>query len=518
MRDARHCNRPHRWLLALALAACVGAIVLALPPSRPAAADAAAQSGATGDTGSPSCPTSNPPNALTLVAGTPQTAQLDSPFQAALQVELANTNGCPVTSSVAGTAITFTAPASGPSGLFSTSGSGAVTVGADASGAAAAGMFTANDTAGSYTITASSAYGSVSFALTNTAAALPSSITALAPPSQSATAGTRYGEPLEVRVLDANGTPVVGAPVTFSLGGSGGGGSASANAGAAASFADGSAQATEKTNSEGIATSPSFTANSTAGTFTATASVEAISEPASFSLKNVAAKALAVKPASATHPTATVGTRYRQPLKVRVVGSSGHPVADTNVTFTLGSATAGSASAASGAAATFAGGQRQATATTNASGIASSPRLTADSVAGTVAATATVPGGARPAQFWLRNRAGTPNRITAGVGARQSTTILTGFPVALAVTVTDAHGNTVAGALVAFTAPGSGPSATFDGQRARRVTIRTDGSGIAVAPRLIANDVAGGYVVTATTGRAQPAAFALVNIERGPPA
>ena len=83
-------------------------------------------------------------------------------------------------------------------------------------------MLTANDTAGSYTVTASSAYGSVSFSLTNTAAGIPATITPLAPTSQHATVNSRYAQPLAVRVLDANGNPVVGANVTFSLGSAGG--------------------------------------------------------------------------------------------------------------------------------------------------------------------------------------------------------------------------------------------------------------------------------------------------------
>ena len=46
-------------------------------------------------------------------------------------------------------------------------------------GAVAAPPFTANGTAGSYTVTASSQYGSVSFSLTNTAAGIPARIVAI---------------------------------------------------------------------------------------------------------------------------------------------------------------------------------------------------------------------------------------------------------------------------------------------------------------------------------------------------
>src|SRR5579871_3947878 len=135
-----------------------------------------AAAGAADQTGT--CPTPNPPDELTLGGGTPQTAQLDTPFSNPLQVVLANSNGCPVTS-VVGTPVTFTAPASGASGSFATSGSNAVTVGADGSGNASAPSITANETAGSYTVIATSAYGSVSFSLTNSAAGIPATITPL---------------------------------------------------------------------------------------------------------------------------------------------------------------------------------------------------------------------------------------------------------------------------------------------------------------------------------------------------
>ena len=114
-------------------------------------------------------------------------------FANPLQVELANSDGCPITTAVTGTVVTFTAPASGPSATFAASGSNTLTVGTDATGSASVQMLTANDTPGAYTVTASSAYGSVSFSLTNTAAGIPATITPLAPTSQHApsTAATR---------------------------------------------------------------------------------------------------------------------------------------------------------------------------------------------------------------------------------------------------------------------------------------------------------------------------------------
>src|SRR5262249_28720970 len=69
------------------------------------------------------CPDSNPPNMLTVAAGSPQTAQLEKPFQTNLQVALANSNGCPLTGRLGGISVDFSAPANGASGTFAGSGS-----------------------------------------------------------------------------------------------------------------------------------------------------------------------------------------------------------------------------------------------------------------------------------------------------------------------------------------------------------------------------------------------------------
>ena len=90
------------------------------------------------------------------------------------------------------------------------------------------------------------------------------------------------------------------------------------------------------------------------------------------------------------------------------------------------------------------------------------------------------------------------------------------LPIRLAVTVTDANANPVAGTVVRFTAPDTGPGGHFTirphGRRRslRTVRVRTDASGVAIAPPFTANGTGGGYVVDARAGSRQ-AAFALVN-------
>ncbi|HEY3830571.1 MAG TPA: hypothetical protein VGL57_15380 [Solirubrobacteraceae bacterium] len=301
-------------------------------------------------TGTSNCPSFNPPNQLTLVAGTPQTTTLRSAFASGLQVALTNNDGCAVTSAAAGIPVTFSAPASGASGVFSASGSNTVIVGSDASGSVAAPTFIANDTQGSYTLTASSQYGSVSFSLINTAAGIPARITAIPLKSRSASVTGRYPEPLQVKVLDSGGAPVAGATVTFTLG-SGGSSTCGRTSSASASFTGGGAQATATTSASGVASSPLLTANSTAGSFTATAAVSG-KEPSggsgqenfaasgsdaatlvSFSLSNLAGKPTKLATGVGSTQSTPAGTPFPIRLAVTVTDAEKNPVPDAQVTF-----------------------------------------------------------------------------------------------------------------------------------------------------------------------------------------
>jgi hypothetical protein len=264
------------------------------------------------------CPASNPPNELTLAAGTPQTATLGSAFATNLQVVFTNRDGCPVTTAVTGIPVTFSAPATGVSGVFSASGSNAVTVGSDSSGMASAPLFTANDTTGTYTVTASSAYGSVLFSLTNAAAAAADSCgiasdttssTGAAPtglagmPTKLATGigvtqatpvGTRFPIHLAVTATDAEKNPVAGALVTFTAPNRGPGGYFTVRSGGALPRSGGVLPHTShtsyrrrvgiRTDACGIALAPRFTANRREGGYVVVASVEHVK--AAFALVN----------------------------------------------------------------------------------------------------------------------------------------------------------------------------------------------------------------------------------------
>jgi protocatechuate 3,4-dioxygenase beta subunit len=360
---------------------------------------------------------------MTLVAGTPQTAILGTAFATGLQVALTNSNGCPVTSAAAGVPVTFSAPSSGASGVFSSSGSNTVTVGSDASGSVAVPAFTANDTQGSYTLTASSQYGSVSFSLTNTAVGIPARIAALPLKSRSARVTAHYPQPLQVEVLDAKGNPVAGTTVTFTLG-SRGSSACGTTSSASASFTGGGAQATATTSASGVASSPLLTANSTAGSFTATAAVSGkepsggsgkensaasgsdAATPVSFSLSNLAGKPTKLATGVGSTQSTTAGTPFPIRLALTVTDAEKNPVPGTQVTFSAPTRSA------SGRFTTHSHGSHHHRARvshpytvkvkTDACGIAVAPAFTANDTQGGYIVKATVKH-ARPAAFALVN-------------------------------------------------------------------------------------------------------------------
>jgi hypothetical protein len=578
-----------------------------------------------------SCPSYNAPNALVLDGGTPQSSRLGTAYASQLAVEVTNTNGCPLTTPLAGIAVTFAAPASGPSGTFASSGSNAVLVGTNSQGSAMAPMFTANSLSGGYLVTASSDYGSVTFSLVNTASGVSAAISAAGGGHQSAGVGARFGAPLQVVVTDAGGAPVGGATVNFSLGqagasqggsgggdaasasfvggatqataitdssghasspgltanavagrftasastqgvvqpalfaldnvagkgmslrlrgmgtesatagdryphpleavvrnaagrpvqgatvtfslGSGGGGSVGAASSAGASFVGGSSQATAVTDAGGVAISPLFSADSTAGRFTATASVAGVMRPVTYTLRNLPARTSSIAVFRDPPASATVDSRFANRLRVRILDGGGRPVAGATVTFALGSGAGGASGGSSAAGGTFAGGSAQATAMTGSDGIAVSPQVIANAVVGSYAATASSSAAPGTVLFQLRNMPGAAATVTPGAATGETATVGAEFPVRPAVTVTDAKGNAVAGAVVTFVAPAHGASGRF-GRHGRTVAVTSDAHGIAVAPALVANGIAGGYVVRASVPGAKPTAFALVNLPR----
>ena len=445
------------------------------------------------------CPGSNPPNELVLAGGSGQTAQFGQPFPAALQVQLANTNGCPLTGDPAGYDVDFDAPGSGPSGIFAGTGSHDAVVGTNAQGTATAPAFTANFAAGSYTVDAHSDFGTVELTLSNTAAGLAASIAATGGTPQASAVNGLYAQPLQARVTDAAGNPVQGAIVSFSV--------VPGTTGAGASFLGGG-PAASTTGSNGLATSPPLQANGSPGRFTAVASTGGVTAVATYNLDNHAAQA-ALGAVGPTAQSATVDSRYPKPLTARVVDQDGRPVEGAAVTFTLGAATGGVGGAAAAPGASFLGGTGQATVLTDANGEATTPPILANDTPGEFAATATAVGAAAPLAYVLHNLAAT----LVARGPARSATVERRYAQALSVRVRGAGGGPVVGATVTFAIAARGAAdagASFAGGASQAVET-TNSSGIATAPAMTANTVAGSFEATASLAGGSPISFTLRN-------
>ncbi len=443
-------------------------------------------------------------------AGTPQEATVDSQYGQSLQARVTDAAGNPVQ----GATVNF-AVVPGPYGAAARFLAGGVQTSAktDADGVAVSPPLEANGSPGRFTATASTdgVPAVATYTLDNHATA--DTLAAADDPAQTTTIASRYPQPLTARFLDPTGQPIEGAAVTFTLGSGSAGGSGAPGPGA--SFLGGS-QATVVTDREGLATSPPFVANGTPGGFGATATVAGVVVPLSYRLRNLAARLTAPHAVA----SATVGARYRNSLAARVRDAHGKPVEGVTVSFAI-------QPSHGGAAATFADGTSQATATTDDQGVARSPGLTANASAGSFTATATL-AGSGIVRYSLRNRAAAPAAVAVGAANGQSLRVGTRLPLRLAVTVTDANGNPVAGATVTFTAPRSGPGGRFvthghgrtplrhgrrkpqTAHRLRVVRSVTNAEGIAVAPPFTAGKRAGGYVVRVRAGSVR-SAFALVN-------
>jgi len=401
---------------------------------------------------------------------TPQSAGVNTAFANALAVTVKDAYQNPVH----GVSVTFTAPGSGGSGTFSTSGT-SISVTTNSAGVASA-PFTANGTSGGpYTVTASAAgLTTVNFNLTNTAGgATHFSVTA--PPS--ATAGASFQ--ITVTALDASNNTVAGYAGTVRF-----------------------------TSSDGSAVLPAnATLSSGVGVFTATlktAGTQSVSATDTITASITGSANVNVSPAAASKLTinagsgqsTTVGTAFAVPLLVKVTDAFNNPVQSVTVSY-LAPLTGASAALSSPTAVTGVLGVASVTATAN----------TTDG-AYSVTASAT---GATSVSFSLSNTAAAAATMAANAGTTpQSAAINTAFANALAVTVKDASNNPVSGVSVAFTAPGSGASGKFSNS-GTSISVSTNTAGVASAP-FTANATPGGpYTVTAATAGLPTVSFSLTN-------
>jgi len=329
--------------------------------------------------------------------------------------------------------------------------------------------------------------------MSNTAGS-PASISATAGATQSAIIGAAFATALQATVADSDGNPISGVSVIFTA----------PATGASGAFSNGTITETDSTNSSGVATASTFTANaSVGGPYQVTANYSGnTGSPASYSLTNTAAPVIAISASSGSGQSATVSTSFANPL-VALVTSNGTPESGVSVTFTAPS---------TGASGTFGNGTATETDTTNASGLATSSAFKANATAGgPYMVTASTSGAAAPVSFALTNSATAVIAIAASSGSGQSATVSTSFANPLVALVTS-NGTPESGVSVTFTAPASGASGTFSNGTATE-TDTTNGSGLATSSTFKANATSGGpYTVTASTSEASsPADFSLTN-------
>jgi adhesin/invasin len=386
---------------------------------------------------------------IQATAGTPQSATILTAFPQALVATVKDSFG----NLISGATVTFTAPASGPSATLS-----AGQAATDANGHATINA-TANTIAGNYAVQAAVAGGgSASFNLTNVGGG--ASTLAFTQQPVNTAAGSAIS--VAVKLTDGAGNPLAGMSVTLTV-------------------PDNSAAligaTTASTDAAGMASFANLSITTT-GTFQLQATAGALST-LSNSFQITPAAIQTITPVDGGGQGAAINTAYGLPLRAVVRDSLGNAAPGVSVTFTV---------PANGAGASFAG---SATVTTDNSGLATSPALTANSQTGSFQVTAATDGAASPATFNLTNLPGAANHLGF---VQQPTSTVAGQIIAPPVTVQvkDGSGNPVAQAGVQV-------SLIFDTAavvRTSPATAATDTTGLATFAALTIAQ-AGTYIAQA---------------------
>jgi nucleoid-associated protein YgaU len=288
---------------------------------------------------------------------------------------------------VGGIQVTFTVPATGASGTFS-NGTNTITVTSKSSGVdigfAYAGPFTANNIAGTYTMSVTATNSTptaYSFTNTENSANLAATISTGDGSNQATLINTAFAQPLSAIVFNGSGL-MSGASVTFTAPASGASGTFAAT---------GTNTTTVVTGATGVATTSTFTANGTAGgpyivTATVDGSQTVTGEDISttFALRNTLTNVNGVpdvvSAAAGNGQNSPVLTTYNTNLQVVVLDGSLQYVEGATVTFTT---------PLSGPSGTFSNGSNEYTTTTGPTGLATALPLTANATIGAFGVTVT---------------------------------------------------------------------------------------------------------------------------------
>ncbi|MCA1683674.1 MAG: hypothetical protein LC708_00870, partial [Actinobacteria bacterium] len=265
--------------------------------------------------------------ALTNVAGAPtkvavtggdnQTAAVGTGFATPLTATVTDV----FNNRVSGANVKFSAPTTGASGSFATTGTTTASALTNTSGVATAPTFSANGSTGSYLVTATWGSLTATFHLANQSG--PPAAISMTGGEQVTPVGTTFPTPLAATVVDAFGNPVAGANVVFS---------APATGASGAFVPTSTTTASAATNASGVATAPTLRANSSAGTYQVSATTGSLS-PATVGLTNQAGPPASLSVTAGDNQTTAVDTAFPTALAATVVDAFGNPVAGANVTF-----------------------------------------------------------------------------------------------------------------------------------------------------------------------------------------
>ncbi len=438
---------------------------------------------------------------MTIVAGSGQSATVGTAFGTALQVQDVDQFGNPVS----GALVTFSAPASGASGTFATCSGGnpqtyQCVVATNASGQASAPTFTANTlSGGAYSVTTAVSGDTTppTFSETNTAGSAFQ--VAITPTPTSASASTTTNVKLGFQLQDAfgNNTTAGSGGVTLSVSStstkeffsSTNGGTGTLNTPVNVTFANGVGTATE------------YYGDQAAGTWTVNAlngSSNWGSTPVTITAKTTGDNMTIV---AGSGQSATVGTAFGTALQVQDVDQFGNPVSGALVTFSA------PASGASGTFATCSGGNPQTyqcVVATNASGQASAPTFTANTLSGgAYSVTTAVSGDTTPPTFSETNTAGSAAQVfitpTPSTSSASTTT-----NVALGFQLVDQYGNnaTAGSGGVTLSVSSTSTKEFFSSTNGGTGTLNTPvnvtfANGVGTATEYYGGQAAGTWTVTA---------------------
>ena len=390
--------------------------------------------------------------------GNGQTAPVGTAYASPFRASVVDVFGNPI----ANAQVTFSAPASGAGVTFA----GPATVTTDRSGIATSPAATANQTSGTFQVSAATAGATqpATFNLTN-AAGTANTLVFIQQPTDTL-AGQAITPAVTVQLQDSfgNKVPMAGVNVTVQ---------ASPVAGR---FRTLGGTATQSTDATGLASFANLSLSQT-GRYTLAAEASGITSATSNQFTITAGAAAVIQATGGTLQSTIINSAFRDPLEVLVTDAAANPVSGATVTFMA---------PGSGASAALTGPS----AITDATGHAS-VNAVANSVAGSYTVTAGTPGASGTASFSLTNQAASAAKL-AFVQQPASTTAGSTIS-AVSLSLTDSGNNPVSGAPVTLTVQiGSG---TLGGT----VAMTTDITGTATFNDLVIQ-TAGAYQLRAVAG------------------